>query len=256
MPGVRAFAKVAAKGVNAVLRPAGVQLVRHGARPFEEFRDYIPFKQTIAGAGAAGLSVGEYIDRKYNVPGSTGETIDRLKDAGILHPGVRRVCEIGPGSGRYLERTIQACKPEHYEIYETALEWREFLARTYAVIARSADGASLAATPTGSVDLVQAHKVFPGIPLLATVRYFGEMARVVAPGGGLVFDTVTEPCMTGELMDKWFTSGAGYQYYPSMMPRKYILEFFGQRGFALKLSFLVPMEPGKTECFAFVRGDA
>ncbi len=250
---IQSFARAAKRQINRTLRAAGVQLVRTGPRPFEEFRDYIPFKETLTAAEAEGLSVSDYIDRRYNVPGATQETIDRLVAAGAIGPSVRRLCEIGPGSGRYLERTIAACRPDHVEIYETAEEWRGFLVSKHGVLARPADGSTLGATPAGSIDLVQAHKVFVGLPLVATFRYLREMLRVVAPGGHVVFDMMTEPCMTDEVVDRWLSIPASYSYYPSMVPRQYLIDFFERRGCGVATTFVVPNTPGKTECFAFVR---
>lgn len=252
MTAIVGIASATAKGLNRVLRGAGVQLARTGPRPFVEFQDFIPFATTVARAAEAGMSVGDYIDQQHNRPGITGETIDRLTQAGILSPSVRRIGEIGPGSGRYLERTMKACRPDHYEIYETATEWRDYLSRTHKVIARQADGKTLSATPSGSLNLVQAHKVFPGLPSLGTLRYLREMVRVLAPGGRAVFDTVTEPCLDDQTVDRFLGSEAAYQCYPAMMPRQYLIDFFERRGFSFRLSFEVPMEPGKTECFAFV----
>ena len=249
------LARAAGRQLNRTLRAAGVQIVRTGPRPFEEFRDYIPFKGTLTAAQAEGLSVADYIDRHYNVPGATQDTVDRLASAGVLTHRVRRLCEIGPGSGRYLERTIGLCRPVHVEIYETAIEWRDYLVSKHGVMAREADGSSLTPTPSGSLDLAQAHKVFVGLPLVATFRYLREMARVVGPGGHVVFDMMTEPCMTEDIVDRWLTSSAAYSYYPSMIPRQFLIDFFRSRRFTLTTSFVVPNTPGKTECFAFTRMD-
>ena len=247
------FAKAAGKQFNRALRHAGVELVRGGPAPFVNFKDYIPFAKTIAAAKASGMSVGDHVDAKYNVPGATSETIDRLRAAGVLDESVRRICEIGPGTGRYLERTIAVCRPQDYQIYETAVQWRDYLVGKYPVVAQPADGMTLSATASGSVDLAQAHKVFPGIPLLATIRYLKEFVRILGPHGRAVFDVVTEPCMDDETIASWLGSSAAYEFYPSMMPRQYVIDFFRRRGFSLTTSFVVAMEPGSTECFAFRR---
>ncbi len=177
--------------LSGALGRAGLKLVRTGPRPFQEFRDYIPFAETLAGAQSKGLSVGDYIDETFGRAGVTKETIDHLVRSGVLHSGVRRVCEIGPGSGRYLALVTQTCSPDRYEIYETAVQWRDYLVRQYSVLAQPSDGSSLSATPDRSVDLVHAHKVFPGLPFLVAQRYFREMARVATIGGRVVFDAPT-----------------------------------------------------------------
>jgi hypothetical protein len=244
---------VAVKGTNVLLRRAGAEIVRYGPRPLEEFSDYIDLASTLAAARAAGQSVGDYIDAKHNIPGATQETIDRLRELGALRPGMKCVCEIGPGSGRYLERAIAVCQPARYEIYETAREWKAYLASTYRVVAHDADGRTLGHTPPASVDLVMAHKVFPGTPFLITIGYLAEMARVVAPGGKLVFDIVTEQCMESLHLERWLASGSGYQSYPDLMPRQFVVNYLARRNCTLDGSFTVPMKPGLTECLAFTR---
>jgi hypothetical protein len=247
------IAKIGGRQINRALRRAGVKIVRAGPQPFVEFKDYLPFAETVAAAKAASMSVGDFVDRRYNRAGVTSETIEGLREAGVLDGSVRRIAEIGPGSGRYLERTIAACRPDHYEIYETAVQWRDYLVSKYGVVAREADGVSLSETPSVSLDLVQAHKVFPGVPLLGTLRYLHEMVRVVAPTGRVVFDVVTEACMDSETAERFLTLGSGYQSYPSIMSRRCIMDFFERRSFSLATSFLVQMEPGRTEVFAFRR---
>jgi hypothetical protein len=244
---------VAAKGANVLFRRAGAEIVRYGPRPLEEFSDYLDLASTLAAAQTAGLSVGDYIDARHNVPGATQQTIDRLQDLGALRPGMNCICEIGPGSGRYLAKTIAVCKPTRYEIYETAMDWRTYLASTYHVIAHEADGRTLDHTPSASVDLVMAHKVFPGTPFLTTISYLDEMARIAAPGGKLVFDIVTEPCMETLQLDRWLASGSGYQSYPDLLPRQFVVDYLARRNCTLDGSFTVPMKPGVTECMAFTR---
>lgn len=241
---------LARDSVNYLLGFADVELVKKN-KPFTDYRDYIPFEETITEAKRAGLSVGDYIEARHNQPGSAQCTIDQLAELGVFAGSVDRICEIGPGSGRYLEKVLKICRPSYSEIYETAPSWEQWLVEQYRVVAHPTDGSSLAHTPSGSIDLVQAHKVMPGQPTLTMCRYFGEMARVIRPGGWVVFDIVTEQCMDEPTLQCWFESGFGYQHYPCMMPRQYTITFFERRGFAFVGSFIVPMAPGSTECFAF-----
>src|SRR5580658_7350119 len=164
-------------------------------RPFSQF---IAFKQTLQAASAAGMSVGDYIDRKHaaGTKSPTVETIEKMAALGVFDKKLERICEIGPGSGRYLTKAMERGKPDAYEIYETSEEWRGWLVREYGVIARDCDGRSLAQTGAHSVDLVHAHRLFPGVGLLPTLSYFREMARVVRAGGWVVFDIMTEGCFT------------------------------------------------------------
>jgi SAM-dependent methyltransferase len=249
---LREIAKGALRPINAGLRRVGVQIVRQ-RRAFESYRDYIPFDETVEAARASGMSVGDYIDTRHNVAGATQDTIDRLKAMGVLHSGVRRNCEIGPGSGRYLERTIAICHPERYEIYETAEPWRRYLTDKHDLVVQPTDGRSLASTASESVDLVHAHKVFPGLPFLVALRYFAEMARVTAPGGHVVFDMVTEACMDDETVARWLEQATDYDAYPNVLPRAYVVDFFARHGFEADAGFMAPMKPGKTECLIFRR---
>jgi SAM-dependent methyltransferase len=239
-------------GLNPLFGLVKLKLVwRTGA--FEDYRGYIPFSPTLATAQKAGLSIGDYIDTHFNVTGATQATLDRMKELGVFQGQIDRVCEIGPGSGRYLEKTLKACSPSYCEIYETAIDWEKYLVQTYQVVAHPTDGKSLASTPSASIDLVQAHKVMPGQPSLVMCRYFEEMARVVRTGGKIVFDIVTEECLDDTTLKVWLAAGAGYQHYPCLIPKQFAIDFFQRRGCSCDGSFLVPMEPGKTECFVFTK---
>lgn len=90
----------ARRAVNSSLSLLGFELVRRN-RGNDEF---IPFKKTLKAAAKAGLSVGDYIDVTYNLPGVTLDTIERITEMRVLRNKIERVCEIGPGSGRYLEK--------------------------------------------------------------------------------------------------------------------------------------------------------
>jgi hypothetical protein len=103
----------ARNGFNSLLGMVDLELIRK-TKYYSDYRDYIPLKETIEAASKAGMSVGDYIDFRHNVPGSTQNTIDKLKDLGVFQTEINRVCEIGPGSGRYLEKILAICKPDYY----------------------------------------------------------------------------------------------------------------------------------------------
>src|ERR1700722_2706609 len=113
--------------VNGVLGTVGCEVIRISKKGHDwgDVGQFIPLEETLAGAREANLSVAEYIDTKHNIPGAPQATHDRLVAIGVFKERIDRVCEIGPGSGRFLEKTVQACKPSHYEIYETARPWAE-----------------------------------------------------------------------------------------------------------------------------------
>ncbi|WP_319421901.1 hypothetical protein [Pleurocapsa sp. FMAR1] len=118
------------KSINVFLKSLDFKITRL-SQPYTEYRDYIPFEETIAGAKEADLSVGDYIDAKHNKPGATQDTIDQMSALGVFEGKVDRICEIGPKSGRYLEKIVNICTLTYYEIYETASKWEKYLEQTY-----------------------------------------------------------------------------------------------------------------------------
>ena len=226
---------------------------REKVRPFSEF---ISFTETHNAAKAAGMSVGEFLERRRIVGTKTAleVTIEGMAALGIFDKKIDRVCELGPGSGRYLEKTITRCNPSHYEIYETSVEWRKWLEEKYPVTVRQSDWRTLGETETASVDLVQAHKVFPGLPLLTTLSYFREMARVARNGGWIVFDVMTEKCFDAANLQAWFDANPWeWDWSPRMCSLRYVVDMFAGMGISAVGSFLVPLYPGVTECLVFRR---
>jgi hypothetical protein len=112
------------------------------------------------------------------------------------------------------------------------------------------DGRSLSSTPTASIDLVQAHKVFVYTPFLTSCRYFAEMARVVRGGGHVVFDVITECCMDDETLAAWLASDLNF---PCLMPKQYAIRVMESKGLGFVGSFFIPLVRGKTECMVFER---
>ena len=238
--------------MNLPLSVLNLELVRHG-HDWSDTTQFIPFEQTAVAAQKAGISIGDYIDTTYNVPGATQATIDQMKALGVFAGKVDAVCEIGPGSGRYTEKTIATCHPIHYEIYETAKPWEKYVAAKYKVVPRLCDGHSLSQTPSASLDLLHAHKVFVCTPFVVTYTYFLEIARVVRPGGKVAFDVMTEECVGDSELRAWLDSGVQLGSYPNLLPKQHVIQFFTKRDFAFDGSFFVPMKPGKTECLVFTR---
>ncbi|MFH8697671.1 methyltransferase domain-containing protein [Streptomyces chartreusis] len=243
-------------GVKRLLGRAGFDIVR-STRIQGGVDDFIPFEATMRAARAADLSVGDYIDEVMNgTPGATRSTIEELRALGVFAANPDTVLEIGPGSGRYLEKTLKECSPGRYEIYETAAPWAEYLVDTFGAVAQPTAGCSLAPTPDGSVDLVQAHKVFNTVTFLYASRYFFEMARVARPGGRIVFDVMTETCLDPATMRTWATKGGeGHGSFPAAMPRRTCVDLFATLGCSLEADFLAPMGVASTEVLVFRKGD-
>lgn len=243
--------------INHSIAPLGLELQRTGAHDWTDQSSYIPFDATLAAAEKAGLPVGDYIDTVINNNrGATQHTIDEMARLGVFAAPIRTVVEIGPGSGRYLEKTIKACAPARYEVYETAKPWAAYVAQQYDAVSQPTGGGSLASTPTASVDLIQAHKVFSSITFMATCRYWPEMVRVTKPGGFAVFDLLTEDCLDPETVERWAASGIDGGSYPAAVPRRAATDYFTSRNFSLVGSFFVPMSPGRTEVLVFKKHTA
>jgi hypothetical protein len=236
---------------NHALAPVGLKLSRSG-HDWGDVSTFIPFDETIAEAKKSGLPLGEFIDARQSIAGATQATINEMKNLGVFQQPVRTILEIGPGSGRYLEKTLRECSPERYEIYETAPEWAAYLIKTYPVQSLPTDGTSLRATPTASIDLVQAHKVFSTVTFATTAGYWCEIDRVIKPGGHVVFDVMTERCLSAATIETWAGRGIpSHSSYPAAMPSEAATGFFAGRGFKLIGSFLSSMPPGQTEVLVF-----
>lgn len=242
--------------INKVLSPVGLKVARLD-HDWNDQRQYIPLDQTLGDAAAAGLSVADYIDVTYNVAGATRHTIQEMENLGVFSGNVKSVVEIGPGSGRYLEKVVKLCGPSTYEIYEIAKPWADYLVKTYNVTAQSTDGGSMPHTRDASMDLVHAHKVFCSVSFLTSVRYWPEMIRCAKPRAHIVFDVMTESCLDDTTADAWAaTAMDGSGTYPAVMPRSFVIEYFARHNVTLVGSFLVTMKPGKTETFVFRKSPA
>ena len=241
-------------GVNRGLRPFGVQLVR-GFTTDPLISPFLPARRTIKRASDAGLSVGDFLDNYSSEPGATAETVDAMLAVSGLsgRAGVRRVLEIGPGSGRYTTRVRSALRPAVYEVYETAPDWIRYLRGEFPdVVFQPADGHTLAATGASTVDLVHAHKLLCYIPFVTAVCYLDEMARVVRPGGTVAFDLITDDCLDSQMTKAWLAEPAHGAIY-SVAPRDWVLHFMIQRDLQLTGSHFVPLSGGRTELLVFNR---
>lgn len=247
------FRALVRKSVNAVLAPMELEVKRRERHDWGDTKTFIPFEETIEAAKAHGLSVGDYIDTiSGNIPGTTQATIDGMERLGIFAGMIGSILEIGPGSGRYLEKTLAKCTPTRYEIYETAAPWRRYVQDNYPVIAQPTDGKSLKPTADASIDLFQAHKVFSGVNAAVTCAYWLEALRVLKPGGHLVFDVITENCFSETEINFWGASNFTVSAYPALMPRETVVRFFNSHDFKLIGSFQVPLSKcGSTEVFVF-----
>ena len=241
-----------ARIVNVPLGALGLQLSRR--RSFSPANghvgDYIDAKSTIRAARREGISVAVYLDRLWGEAGVTQRVIDDMEGAIDWPARDLVVCEIGTGSGKFAEELIRRRAPARYESYEPDVDWAEWLVTTHGIVSHPSDGRTLAHTADGSVDLVVAHGVFVYTPIVTTLRYFAEMARVARAGGYAVFDVFTEDCFAGPEKAAWLQSELTY---PVLVPRTMVLGEFATRGFSLRHEFFGTIGPGKSRYFVFQR---
>ena len=141
---------VVAKQVNRALRPLNFQIIP-GKSTAPGVRPYRSARHTMAEARKADLSVSAWIDQTYAEPGATPALVKAMLSISGLSGKCGRVCEIGPGTGRYAEEVIAALQPDAYEIYETARDWIPVLRKLPNAIIQHCDGRTLFSN-TGRLD--------------------------------------------------------------------------------------------------------
>jgi len=188
--------------------------------------------QTVAAAKQRGLSVCEYLENGEGDPRKRGRRdriIAELQTTGVFQQH-SRICEIGTGTGRYLEKILELVRPTIYEVYETNQEWVKFLQTEYngrhgcKLSCHPADGHTLGYTPDDTCDLVHAHAVFIYLPLLQSLAYLKECVRVCRPGGYIAFDYCQAETFTLSVVDAWL---AGPHRFPVVIPA-ILLDHFAQ----------------------------
>jgi SAM-dependent methyltransferase len=240
--------RMLAQAVNSGLRPLGVQLVS-GRSSDPAIKSFLSARKTLAAARRAGIPVGDYIDQVHAVPGATPDLVRAMLKIADLHGPVERVCEIGPGSGRFAVQVIAALAPGAYEIYEPARDWLPHLRTLPNVVERRCDGHTLSGTGDATVDLVHSQKLFTYLDFQVCAGYLSEMARVARPGGTVAFDAVTEPCLDEGTVRHWIDDGTIYLPFP----RDWTVEFMRRRGLELLGSHFTPLPPGRSELLIFRR---
>jgi SAM-dependent methyltransferase len=164
------------------------------------------------------------------------------------------VVEVGAGTGMYLEKIIENHKPSTYQVYETNLEWVKYLNETYSgrtdLKCRNADGASLRDTPSGSVDAAFSHGVFVYTSLLTSYSYLQEMARVVKPGGWVVFDCFLTENFGLKIIKQW-QEDSYHWTFPVALSGQLIKEYAASHGLTQVGTFDVPYHASFSTYFIF-----
>lgn len=231
------FRRLLERTVNGILNPLGVRVVRHGPPPTIGGRR-LSEKAVVAEARRRGISAGEYLEKLFGKEGRALEIIQRMRGKGALSEKVFAVCEIGPGSGLYVQEVLKHAPVKRYEIYEIERSRAEYLAGEFSVVMQPTDGETLRATSSRTIDLIHAHGVFVTLDFLTSCSYFREIERVIAPGGHVVFDIITEDCLDDSGIDSWLNTPLRY---PSLHSRDYVIRFFSERGFSMVDEFVTPL---------------
>lgn len=211
-------------------------------------RGYISARETIEAARRHNLSLCDYLEMTWDQKGDAERVINNMTNLGVFRGPIRKICEIGPGTGMFLEKTLGLCSPERYECYEPDEDWRKWVAGQYDVICLDADGKSLSLTPSSSIDLVHAHGVLVYVPFLTVCRYLREMVRVTRSGGHVVFDIMSEDCFDDDTVESWLQS---VYNYPTFVSKQYVKDFFAGRGFSFLGHFFNRFGPGKSQYCVF-----
>lgn len=215
------------KSDNTLTKVDSLEKNERKAKPAATIMGYIDAKATVAAATKAGLSVCYYresLEHDSRKQGRRDRIINNLKTRDVLK-NCGTICEIGAGSGIYLEKIIEHCQPVQYEVYETAADWVNFLAETYSsstdLRLHEADGNSLRFTSDNSCNLVHAHAVFVYLPMLQVMEYLAECARVCSPGGFIVFDCFLDSSFSYTDVKNWLS---GQWRFPVILPRQVIMD--------------------------------
>ncbi len=211
---------------------------------------YISAKKTVKNAQKEGLSVCDYVEKMWNQEGETQKVIDNMEKLGVFQNANPTICEIGAGTGRYIEKVVEKCNPKRYESYETAKDWTDWLKKEYDIISQDSDGFSLKNTDDNSIDLIHSHGVFVYLPFFDSLRYFKEIDRVASENSIIVFDCITEDCLDKKSLNKWLKSDYNF---PRILPEKYISDFFPSNKYNLIGNFFIPYGQGNSKYFVFKR---
>ncbi len=236
--------------INSFLKLFNLKIIR--ASVSGSGFDYISAKETVSAAKADGLSVCDYVEKEWNQVGETQKVIESMRDFGAFNHQNPAVCEIGAGTGRYMEKVLEVCEPANYESYETAEDWTDWLQKQYPIISHPTNGNSLEHTKDNSIDLLHAHGVFVYIPFFDTAKYFKEINRVTKNGSYIVFDCITEDCLDEKNLNTWVSSNYNY---PRPVYEKFIMKSFPQKKYELLGTFFIKYGQGKSKYFVFRKLD-
>ncbi|MBI2966764.1 MAG: class I SAM-dependent methyltransferase [Bacteroidetes bacterium] len=226
--------------INRIIGKAGYRMVKMDRGGEKKKGTYIDCRETLWNARKNNLSVGDYVEKMWNQVGATQKIIDNISR--IVNPAsLDNILEIGPGTGRYLDKIIKRYSPKKYVIYETDEDWSEWLGQNYSIIARQADGRTLSFEEDDEFDLVQAHGLFVYLPFLHSFEYFNEMMRVTKKDGIIVFDFFSSETFDKESINKWLSFK---ERYPVVLSAHAVKDYFAGAGLSLIGNFTNPYGHG------------
>ncbi|MBM3431315.1 MAG: class I SAM-dependent methyltransferase [Bacteroidetes bacterium] len=183
---------------------------------------YISCKETVEKANAANLSVCDYVEKLWHQEGSTELVINNIMTV-IKKDDIESVCEIGPGTGRYIEHIIKRLPTlGNYCIYELDSQWAQWLENTYKVKRQPTEGNNLKYENNNIHDLIHAHGVFVTLNLYNVFEYLNEMIRATKTNGYIVFDYYNESSFSDEIASILLEEKVTY---PVIIPEKIIKNF-------------------------------
>lgn len=207
---------------------------------------YIRVADVVPKAAAASKSLCDYLeDENIGGVGRRRDFIIQELNSRKVFENKTHILEIGAGTGMYLEKTLSLAQPKTYEVYETALDWVTYLQEQYKgsearVVCHNANGRNLHQTADASVDLLLAHAVYVYIPMIASMKYLIDSARVLKPGGLMVFDVFSDQHFHWDVVKQWIDDSSGY-VFPVVIAHDLVQEFAKNNGFNVLHMFDSPL---------------
>jgi hypothetical protein len=232
------FAQAIRSRIKQRVKSFGLRMLNeHGYTVQRTGGGYIDPQTTIHAARQVGLSICDYLEGRETDSRKRGRRNRIIEKIKPIFASCDTIVEIGAGSGMYMEKVLECAKPKRYEVYETHPRWVQHLKETYGqwynhgqVVFQAADGETVKDTASGGCRLVHAHGVFVYIPFLQTFSYLEESARVLIPGGYLVFDCYLNRNFMQSDVQAWLQSA---WRFPVILPESLLLEFLSHLGFEL-----------------------
>lgn len=215
---------------------------------------YADARQLLRCARRSGKTLCEYLEERDGDPKKIGRRdgiVEKL-DGMFSFLQSRRVCEIGAGTGMFLEKFFVRSSPEVYEVYETNPGWRRYLKKEFGrrLTIHVADGCTLSASCDYSFDLVHAHGVFVYLPLLVGCGYIKEAGRTLQKGGRLVFDCYVDDGFDSRVVEAWLRT---QWRFPVVFPRQLLFEVCEDCGLRVDGEFSVAHGAGFSTYLVFIK---